>query len=604
MKSPIHFIISFITITTIGIHHNNIEATPLINNDVEQNQQLNEVRQQQEYKIKLNRNDLNFEKNLIQFQQQKQDQQTSNNKALKCFYEIKNLCTKLKNSENFECSSNKFKFLPFYLFSNRLSTKANKINFESVDKFALIINGNCIEARHGDEATQSSSNDRNDIKALNLNLKSASNNEIKLTIEIINEDLVKNLEVNIISSSNDYEIIFDNGTNVYQLYVNNTNYLNSNTILAYLILNIVDYEDYKLKFQIIPINDNKLELDFDEMKSGLYSIKSVNSFNSTIYSHLSLFTFNYDFLIFVNDQPNIIKKFQIKFNENLNSQQFAEHQVRIVSLTTESDASAASLTTRILHVENETAQNAAFTKSSSSLSYSFNFYNMVAIIIFVTVAIFSIIVFIFFCLLFVYLCRKYKKNKSNGDDMVKVKSDAKIATITASSTSSSTHDINAFDSSTESSCISAKGISTYNLSQANIRYEKPMKSYQKQQQQQSDTLSISPITTATTVTNNTNLSNSSSLLAVANQHIENNHCYQARSSISTANSDYEFSLPHQQKYLNNVYLKAKLNYPLQSTSENYGFYSLKNPNVIQKDEKIYVKNICNLKSDNAQISSV
>jgi hypothetical protein len=100
--------------------------------------------------------------------------------------------------------------------------------------------------------------------------------------------------------------------------------------------------------------------------------------------------------------------------------------------------------------------------------------------------------------------------------MIKVNSDAKITTISQISSSSSeasssatTHEI---DSSTESSCLSnGKRVSTYNLNQSNLRYEKaPMKCYQ----QHDSTLSISPITTATTVTNNTTNSNVVSIISL------------------------------------------------------------------------------------------
>jgi hypothetical protein len=67
-------------------------------------------------------------------------------------------------------------------------------------------------------------------------------NEIKLNIEIIDD-----IDINLISNLNDCEIMFDNQTNAYQMLINNTNYLNSNIILAYLILNMVDCGDYKLK---------------------------------------------------------------------------------------------------------------------------------------------------------------------------------------------------------------------------------------------------------------------------------------------------------------------------------------------------------------------
>ena len=262
---------------------------------------------QHEYKIKLNRNDLNFEKNIIQFQ--------TSNKALRCSYEIMKLCTKLKKSDNIECSSNKLKFLPFYLISNRLSTKSNKINFDLVDRFSLIINGNCFLTNEA----MSSNFDKMEIKNLNLNNGVNNKNEIKLNIDLISapNDNFDDIEINLISASNNYEIMFDNQTSIYQLLINNTNYLSSNTILAYLILNIVDYEDYKLKFeikQILGVNyDDLLELDFDEMKYGLYSIKLKNSFNSTKFQEI----FNYDFIINLNDNL-IIKKFQIKFNENTN----------------------------------------------------------------------------------------------------------------------------------------------------------------------------------------------------------------------------------------------------------------------------------------------
>jgi hypothetical protein len=126
IKLPIQIVTIFIIIMTIGI-----KGFALNNND-----QLNAAIQQNEFNFKLNRNDLNFEKNIIQFQ--------TSNKALRCNYEIKKLCTKLKKSENIECSSNKFKFLPFYAISNRLSTKLNKIKFDSVDGFDLTIIGNCI----------------------------------------------------------------------------------------------------------------------------------------------------------------------------------------------------------------------------------------------------------------------------------------------------------------------------------------------------------------------------------------------------------------------------------------------------------------------------
>jgi hypothetical protein len=278
IKLPIQIVTIFIIIIKI----NGIKGFSLNNNE-----QLNAA-------LKLNRNDLNFEKNIIQFQ--------TSNRALRCNYEIKKLCTKLKKSENIECSSNKFKFLPFYVISNRLSTKLNKINFNSVDGFELTINGNCILTN---EAI-SSNFDKNEIKTLNLN-NEINKNEIKLNIEIIDD-----IDINLISNLNDCEIIFDNQTNVYQLLINNTNYLNSNTILAYLILNTVDYGDYKLKFEII--NNLLLELSYDEMKSGLYSIILKNSFNSTKLHE----TFDYDFRINVNEIV-VIKKFQIKFNnENLN----------------------------------------------------------------------------------------------------------------------------------------------------------------------------------------------------------------------------------------------------------------------------------------------
>ena len=125
IKLPIQIVTIFIIIMTI----NGIKGFSLNNNE-----QLNAALKQNE--LKLNRNDLNFEKNIIQFQ--------TSNKALRCNYEIKKLCTKLKKSENIECSSNKFKFLPFYAISNRLSTKLNKIKFDSVDGFDLTIIGNCI----------------------------------------------------------------------------------------------------------------------------------------------------------------------------------------------------------------------------------------------------------------------------------------------------------------------------------------------------------------------------------------------------------------------------------------------------------------------------
>ena len=499
--------------------------------------------EEEDYKIKLNRNELNTDRSIVEFQ--------ALNKALRCSYEIERICTKLKNNENSECSVNRFKFLPFYTISNKVSTKANKISFESVQKFELNLIGKCIQTS---EAL--SDFDKNDTQSVHVNMVNSNDNKFKLTIELIEESAAKSLEVNVISASNDFEVITTTNGDYQLLFLNNASnsYLNANTILAYVIVNMIEnYSNYLLRFQIN--SRNNLELEYDEMKPGLYALKLLKSFNSTNSQQ-----FDYDFFIFVNDEQ-IIKKFQIKILKMTTTPIIDYHHSFDINET--------------LNEDNNSTGSRVYVRMPG---YSLSLYNAVAIIVLTMIILIVIIVCICFGLLFMYFCRKYKRNK-NGSEIIKVNSDAKIDHI--ASISSSTNELSNLDSS-QASCVSAKGISTYNLSHANIRYEKPL-TKANQKQHNDSTLSISPITTATTITNNIASSNSSSLLVVANVD-------QPRLSVSIDDSDFEVAQQPQ-------YLKAAY----KSKSENYGFYSLKNSNILQKtDEKIFV---CNLKTD-AQISSV
>jgi hypothetical protein len=545
MKLPIHIILAL----TIIIFKINAFVIPFDSFDQSTDTSVMTASStQHDYRIKLNRNDLNFGKKLIKFE--------LTNENLKCSYELTKLCTKLKINENSECSFNKYKFLPFYITTNKLSTKANKINFESIDMFQLNIAVNCVQ-------TSKDSIDFTDeqIERVNLTLDKFEN-EIHLTIEL-KDEILKNLEVNIISASNDYEINFDNISNTYQLLINNTSFLNSNTVLAYVIVNIIDNMNYRLKFQISS-NNNDLQLDFDEMKPGLYAIKLKNVFNFTTYRYL---IFDYEFFLFINDQPDVIKKFQIKFDGNLLS---SEPDMFMTSTDIINSINMDNIDGNF--IINSTVSDINSTKLMlKTTGYALNLYNMVVIIVLVTIVLIIVIFFVCICLLFLYLCRKYK-NLSNKKEVVKVNSDSKLNQISSISSGSSTNETDTCDSL--SSCISAKAISTYNLNQANIRYEKPMKI--QQQYHHDHSLSISPITTATTVTNSAS-SNSSSLLVVAN--------------IEQLNNE----LATHQQYLKIV--KSQLNH---AQSENYGFYSLKNANILQQEEKIYA---CNLNNE-AQVSSV